>query len=322
MSDFSFSAFCNWVKFRHLFLLDSLGRTKNMHLTAQQMNLSQPAVSKMLKEIETLLGFEVFERQTRSMVPTNLGEHVVRYAHTTLNESKNFVEHINSLHKGGYGYLKVGAIFAATSVVIPEAIIEIKQRFPLLNVELVEQTSGNLMTMLKENTLDLAIGRLAEQDQQQNFDFIPLAPENFCVVVNSSHPLCQEEVVSLDKLFDWPWLLYPKGTPIRNRMEESFSNAGVVLPQNIIVTISVNTFLELLQRGPMIGMLPTVMVKPHIESGMFTILQTPLDLAPQFYGILKRKNEELLGPALEFANILQYNAKQTLDAGNPLIDSI
>lgn len=314
MSSFSFSSFCNWVKFRHLFLLDSLSRTKNMHLTAQQMNLSQPAVSKMLKEIESLLGFDVFERKPRSMTPTNLGEHVIKYAHMTLNDANGFVDQINSLHNGGHGYLKVGGIFAATSVVLPEAIMEIKQRYPLLNVEVVEQTSGNLMKMLEEKTLDLAIGRFSEQEQRKSFDLAPLAPENFCLVVNSNHPLSGDGAVSLDKLFEWPWLLYPKGTPIRNGMEESFAKAGVALPQNVVVTISVQTFLELLQRGPIIGMLPTVMVKPHIESGVLSILNTPLDLVPQYYGILTRKDEKLAGPALEFASILQHNAQQTLDA--------
>lgn len=314
MSNFSFSTFCNWIKFRHLFLLDSLGKTKNMHLTAQQMNLSQPAVSKMLKEIENLLGFDIFERQPRTMLPTNLGEHVIRYAHTMLNDANSFIEQIKSLHSGGHGYLKVGGIFAATSAVMPEAILEIKQRYPLLNVEVVEQTSGNLMKMLEEKTLDLAIGRFSEPDQRDSFDFAPLAPENFCLVVNASHPLSGEDAVPLDKLFEWPWLLYPKGTPIRNRMEQSFAKAGVALPQNIVVTISVQTFLELLQRGPMIGMLPTTMVKPHVDSGVLCVLNTPLDLVPQYYGILTRKNETLAGAALEFANILQYNAQQTLNA--------
>ncbi|KGS11645.1 LysR family transcriptional regulator, partial [Pseudomonas coronafaciens] len=72
MSDLSFSSFCNWLKYRHLILIDTLGRTQNMHLAAQQMNLSQPALSKMLKEIESLLGFAIFERLPRSMVPTSL----------------------------------------------------------------------------------------------------------------------------------------------------------------------------------------------------------------------------------------------------------
>jgi DNA-binding transcriptional LysR family regulator len=80
MSDISFSTVCNWLKFKHLVLIETLARTRNMHAAAQHMNLSQPAVSKMLREIERLLGFDVFERLPRNMPPTALGEHVVRYA--------------------------------------------------------------------------------------------------------------------------------------------------------------------------------------------------------------------------------------------------
>lgn len=313
MSNFSLTTFCSWIKFRHLFLLDSLSKTKNMHVTAQHMNLSQPAVSKMLKEIESLFGFDLFERRPRSMVPTTLGKRVIKYAHTTLNDADNFVEQMKSLHNGGYGFLKVGGIFAATSEVLPEAIVEIKQIHPLLNVEVVEQTSGNLMEMLDDKRLDLAIGRFSTEAQKQIFNFIPLAPENFCLVVNSNHPLSGKGDLSLEKLFEWPWLLYPKGTPIRNRMEDLFAKAGVPLPKNIVVTISVQTFLELLQRGPMIGMLPTTMVKHQVKRGTLSILNTPLDLVAQYYGILTRKGEILDGPALEFANILQNNAQQRID---------
>ncbi len=59
MADLTYSSLNNWLKFKHLVLLETLARTNNMHLAAEQMNLSQPAVSKMLKEIEGLLGFQV-----------------------------------------------------------------------------------------------------------------------------------------------------------------------------------------------------------------------------------------------------------------------
>ncbi len=80
MADLTYSSLNNWLKFKHLVLLETLARTNNMHLAAEQMNLSQPAVSKMLKEIEGLLGFQVFERLPRNMPVTALGEHVIRYA--------------------------------------------------------------------------------------------------------------------------------------------------------------------------------------------------------------------------------------------------
>ncbi|WP_130904663.1 LysR family transcriptional regulator [Pseudomonas sp. Sample_22] len=313
MSELSFSSVCGWLKFRHLLLIDTLGRTRNMHLAAQQMNLSQPAISKMLKEIESLLGFALFERQPRSMPPTALGEHVLRYAQIALNDARSFVQQISSLREGGHGHLKVGGIFAATAVALPEAILQIKQRSPLLSIEVVEQTSNHLMEMLEEKKLDLAVARFTDQSQQQRYDFQPLAPEPFCIVVNNRHPLADAGPTSLQQLVDLPWILYPVGTPIRARMELAFAEAGVGMPRNTVDTISMQTFLQVLQRGPMIGMLPNAMVNPLLDSGQLKTLDTPLHLVPQDYGILTRKGEQLVGAALEFAEILKENARLTRD---------
>ncbi|WP_444756710.1 LysR family transcriptional regulator [Pseudomonas sp. A014] len=310
MSDLSFPHLRNWLKFRHLLLVDTLGRTRNMHLAAQQMNLSQPAISKMLKEIESLLGFALFERQTRSMPPTALGEQVLRYAHVTLNDACNFFEQIDSLRRGGHGHLRVGGIFAATAVALPDAIIQIKQRWPLLSIEVVEHTSDHLMEMLEEKTLHLAVARLTDETQRHRFDFQPVAPEPFCFVVNDQHPLCDQGPVTLPQLLEWPWILYPKGTPIRARMERAFAEAGVAVPRNTIDTISMQTFLKVLQGGPMVGMLPQAMVDPHLASGRLRSLDTPLHLEPQDYGILTRKGEELNGAPLEFAQILLADARK------------
>lgn len=314
MSDISFSTVCNWLKFKHLVLIDTLARTRNMHAAALHMNLSQPAVSKMLREIERLLGFDLFERLPRNMPPTALGEHVVRYAQIALNDANKFVDQISSLREGGHGFLKVGAIFAATAVVLPDAIVQLKQRWPLLSIEIVEQTSDHLMDMLDDKKLDLAVARYTDENQQQVYDFQALAPEPFCMVVNSRHPLTERAETPLQELGNWPWILYPVGTPIRARMEQAFAKAGIPTPQNTIDTISMQTFLQVLQSGPMIAMLPASMVQPHLESGLLKVLNTPLKLAPQDYGILTRKGEPLLGAASEFAEILLANAQLARNA--------
>jgi len=191
--------------------------------------------------------------------------------------------------------------------------LQIKQRWPLLSIEVVEQTSNHLMEMLEEKKLDLAVARFTEHSQEQRYDFQPLAPEPFCIVVNSRHPLADAGPISLQQLVDLPWILYPVGTPIRARMELAFAEAGVALPRNTVDTISMQTFLQVLQRGPMIGMLPDAMVYPLLENGQLKALDTPLHLAPQDYGILTRKGEQLVGAALEFAQILTDNARLARD---------
>lgn len=309
MSNLSYSSFHNWMKFRHLVLLETLARTSNMHLAAEQMNLSQPALSKMLKEIESLLGFTIFERLPRSMPATALGQHVIAYAERVLNDAKHFVEDIEMLRLGGHGFLKIGGIFAATAVVIPNSIIEIKKQWPLLSIDVVEQTSDNLMEMLSEHTLDLAVGRFTQATQSQYFDFQALGPEPFCIVVNSQHPFAQRTFCKLEELMEWPWVLYPKGTPIRERMERAFTRVNVNIPLNTVSTMSMQTFLQILQGAPMVGMLPEAMVSQHVSDGKLHILQTDLILESQDYGILTRKGEKLSETAQNFIELLLKNTQ-------------
>lgn len=310
MADLTYSSLNNWFKYKHLVLLETLARTNNMHLAAEQMNLSQPAVSKMLKEIESLLGFAVFERLPRSMPVTALGQHVIQYAQRVLNDAKHFVEDIEMMRQGGYGFLKIGGIFAATAVIIPHSIIEIKQEYPLLSIDVVEQTSDHLMGMLSEHTLDLAIGRFTQVTQEQFFDFQPLGPEPFCIVVNSNHPCAQKKFCQLEELMQWPWLLYPKGTPIRERMEGAFTRAQVNIPLNTINTMSMQTFLQILHSGPMVAMLPEAMVSQQVAEGRLSIVQTDLILDTQDYGILTRKGELVPDIAQKFIDILLKNTNK------------
>jgi DNA-binding transcriptional LysR family regulator len=177
-----------------------------------------------------------------------------------------------------------------------------------LSIEVVEQTSDHLMEMLDDKKLDLAVARYTHENQQQVYDFQALAPEPFCMVVNSRHPLTELAQTPLQELGNWPWILYPLGTPIRARMELAFAKAGIATPTNTIDTISMQTFLQVLQAGPMIAMLPASMAQPHLDSGLLKVLNTPLKLAPQDYGILTRRGEPLLGAASEFAGILLANA--------------
>lgn len=303
-ADIAFSTLCNWLRFKHLVLIDTLARTQNMHAAADRMKLTQPALSKMLRDIEDMLGFALFERLPRSMKPTELGEHVARYAEATLNDTEKFVAQINKLRKGGHGYLKVGTIFAATFNVLPQAITRVKAQRPLLSIEVVEQTSDHLLQMLERKELDLMIGRFTEERYRQLFDFRSLGPEPFVLVSNPRHPLATRSAIPPVELSEWPWVLYPTGTPIRARMEQAFHEHGVMLPGNTVETISMPTFLQLLQSGPTIAMLPAPMVDPYVETGALCRLDCDFKVAALDYGIVTRKGDVLPSAAEQFVETL------------------
>lgn len=299
----TFASVSRWLKIKHLVLVNSLAKTRNMHTTAEHMNVTQPAISKLLRDLEVLLGFPLFERQTRSLVLTELGEFVARYARITLEDTESFVDQVNKLRKGGHGHLKVGTIFAATSVVLPEAIASIKRERPLLSIEVIEQTSNHLLEMLEQKKLDLIIARFTDEACQP-FEFTSLGPEPFCLVANSTHPLCRLEEVPTEALSEWPWVMYPFNTPIRQRMERAFTKFKIVPPTNTVETISMQTFLQLLQSGPMLAMLPESMVQSQLQNGQLQILNTPFKVESQDYGVITRKDEPLSEPTRMFVATL------------------
>ncbi|MCU1726598.1 LysR family transcriptional regulator [Pseudomonas sp. 7P_10.2_Bac1] len=291
MVDVAFNQLCNWLRFRHLVLIDTLARTQNMHATAQEMNISQPAVSKMLREIEHQLGFDVFQRLPRSMTLTDLGNHVARFAQIALNDTQQFVGQINHLRQGGHGFLKIGTIYAATAVAIPAAIVEVKKSWPLLTIEVLEGTSANMLTMLEHKNLDLVVARFTLDRHRELFDFQSLAPEPLCLVTGSHHPLAGASETPLSELGSWPWVVYPTGTPMRARLERAFVEAGMQTPENTVETVSLQTTLQLLQTAPVISMLAESMVEPEVQARRLIRLALPFPLVLADYGIITRRNE-------------------------------
>ena len=105
-----------WLRIRHMVLLVALDESRNMHAAARQLNISQPAASKMLKDIEGFLGIPLFLREPGRMEPTEAGVTVLRYARRLLNDTDRLVEELASLREGGHGRLALGSVPGAAPV--------------------------------------------------------------------------------------------------------------------------------------------------------------------------------------------------------------
>ncbi len=287
------------LKLRHLVLLDAVCRSHNMHLAAQQMNITQPAATKILQDIEDLLGLELFERLPRNMQPTDLGAFVIRFARETLNATGKFVEELNHMRKGGHGMLLIGATYGIAYLLSP-AIMRMKEKRPLLSIRVLERTSDILMTELEEKNIDLVIGRFTGEHQHNIFDFRDIAATQMCVAVNPAHPLLGETELSLAQLMDWPWILHPLTTPTRKLFEETLADMGLKSPVNLVETTSIFATLQLLQGSNMIAIFPVSAVKDYMRRGMISRLPISFDRQLEDYGILTRKGETPSAAAEEF----------------------
>ena len=301
------------LRFKHLQLLDILGRTHNLRIAAEQMHMTQPAATKILGDIESMFGAQLFERLPREMRPTDLGMLSLRYASAAVADLGKFTSEFSTMRSGGYGHLAIGAITASTAQVVTVAIKEIQQQRPRLIVRLIEQSSDQLALWLEEKKLDLMIGRLTEARQEMLFNFEDLSAEPVWVVVGRHHPLLQQASLEIADLGAWPWILYPPATAIRHLFDETFAAAGMQAPVGMVETPSIFSTLELLQATDMISLQPRAAVEKYVRNGLLGQLVVPIRRTMSNYGVITRKNEIPSQPTQEFIAILRASAERLGD---------
>ena len=316
------SSLRGWLRFKHLTLITTLAQSRNMHAAARMMHLSQPAASKMLRDLEEYFGFAIFERLPRSMQPTELGEQVIRHAWRLINDADRLVSDINDLRQGGYGQLLIGAIPAAAPEILPLAIARLKRQRPRLSIDLQEQTSDRLLAELEYKRLDLVIGRLTHVSQHNLFDFEPLLNEPLIMVARHDHPLVLDDVVpDLNLLSHWPWILHPLSSPMRGVFEAALAEEGVASPTNVVETTSIQATLQLLQASDMLAVLPRSVLRHPLEGGQYAVLNRAIGKPLDYYGIITRRDESLLPVAQELINHLR-NLVADLTNGTMLSDDL
>lgn len=169
----------NWfirarLKHRHLLVLAALGETSNLNHAAEGLGISQPAISKLLKEVESSLEVQLFERHARGVMPTVYGETMIRYARHALTTLDNAFDEISAIRQGLSGHVRLGSVLTPCADLIPEAIGRIRQEHPALEISVRTGSSEELLSLLKDGEIDIAVGRLQSSFAQFNFRYEPM----------------------------------------------------------------------------------------------------------------------------------------------------
>lgn len=295
----------NRLRYKHLLMLVTLSTHQNLHRAAEALNMSQPATTRMLQEIEDAFGCELFERLPRGMRATALGEELIRFARTALTNLDRCAEDIAERLQGGYGHLTIGTIMGATPDLVGPAIAEIKRRRPELRIRIMGDTSDQLIRLLDEGDIDIAIGRNVTGRDCERFEFQPLANERLVIAVRTGHPLCGKKKLKLADLVEaHSWLLQPPTSPARIALEGAFENLSLPSPRDVIECTSVFAMLQLVQHTDALMVLSENVLVDHLKMGLVQTL--PLDLDEQIapFGVLRRRGEVMSGEQREFLEVL------------------
>lgn len=250
-------------RLKHFLAVAEVGSVQG---AARLLNVSQPALTKSIRLLETHLGVTLFDRSTRGVALTDVGKTFYNRARTIEIEWDASLADLNASRQGARGNLRIGAGPTFAANFLPEVLAEISERYPNVEVSVRTGVGTEMFPALKSGEISVYVGGLQEGGHgvSEGLEEIPLYTQSNVLVAGENHPLFQIENPVPGDLNKWRWvrLSYDEqGTQAINRF---FRASGEDPPRFSVSTGSLNIALDLVLQQNFITSLPAPFLHPKL----------------------------------------------------------
>lgn len=276
------------LRARHLDVLLAVATAGSMQRAAQSVHLTQPAISKLVREMEAMFGATLFERSKRGVVLTDSGRALATRAEYLLNDIERAREEVAAIGQGTLGSVRIGALPVAESRLLPQCLMALRRIAPQLRIRVQEGTTASLLDSLRRGEIDCVIGRLDPGATGTDLSVERLVKLPTRIVVRRRHPLAGRRRVTPEQLATYPWVLPQPGAPIRIVIDGVFTAAGLAPPIPLVESASIRLNYELVRASDMIGVMPDDAAAAYASSRSLAILPFELGDRLPFVGVMTR----------------------------------
>lgn len=196
------------IELRHLHYFRVLAEELHFRRAAERLFISQPGLTRQIKQMEEIYNTSLFERGKRSVKLTQAGEFLKQEVDLIFNQLANIHTQVEKIGEGKITNLKLGFIGSAVQTILPELLAKFKSQQPLIDVTLNELSNEIQMDMLLKNELDFGFVRM--ESYPLNIATLPILTENFALVVPRSHPLSNKKKINLLEFKEESFILFSK----------------------------------------------------------------------------------------------------------------
>ncbi|EAB2532737.1 LysR family transcriptional regulator [Salmonella enterica] len=279
--------FSQRIRLRHLHTFVAVAQQGTLGRAAETLNLSQPALSKTLNELEQLTGTRLFERGRLGAQLTVPGEQFLTHAVKVLDALNTAGQALNRKEDASADVVRVGAHPTAALGILPAAIGRFHQQQKSTSLQVATMNNTMLLAGLKSGEIDLGIGRMSDPELMGGLNYELLFLESLKLVVRPGHPLLQE-TITLSRVMEWPVVVSPKGTVPRQNAEALLQSQGCKMPAGCIETLSASLSRQLTVDYDYVWFVPSGAVKEDLRQATLVSLPVPTQSAGEPIGILTR----------------------------------
>ncbi len=277
---------------RQLRTLLTLHDTGNLSRTAREMAMTQPALSKWLKELEQDLGARLFTRHSKGLVPTGACDLLAERSRLLLNEMARTVDLLDAFKEGVQGKLYVGTTPTASTEVIPASVAAMAQRFPRTMLVVREGPIDLLLPQLQDGRMDLIVSVLEDRDYGGGIAQSRLYREQMVIVAGTAHPLHRRRTLTWAAVAAYPWVGAPKDSLVYRELMHEFALANQPLPEFLGDISSSVITASLLARTETLALMSHRSALLFERAGLLRILKLPMHRR-LYVGVLWRKEARL-----------------------------
>ncbi|HDK6388595.1 LysR substrate-binding domain-containing protein [Klebsiella variicola] len=284
--------FSQRIRLRHLHTFVAVAQQGTLGRAAETLNLSQPALSKTLNELEQLTGTRLFERGRLGAQLTLVGEQFLTHAVKVLDALNSAGQALNRKEGLINDIVRIGALPTAALGILPTVIGQFHKQQKDITLQVATMNNTMLLAGLKSGEIDIGIGRMSDPDLMSGLNYELLFLESLKLVVRPGHPLLQE-TVTLSRVMEWPVVVSPKGTVPRQNAETLLQSQGCKMPAGCIETLSASLSRQLTVDFDYVWFVPSGAVKDDLRRGVLSALPIATQGAGEPIGILTRVDATL-----------------------------
>ncbi|MBR0725580.1 LysR family transcriptional regulator [Bradyrhizobium manausense] len=283
----------------------SLGRA------AETLHITQPALSRTVRRLEQQVGAPLFERHSKGMQLTAIGSTLLPHATLLLREAENATEEIDAMRGLAKGTIRIGAVGAIASLILPMAIGAVLKKWPQLTVFVIEGVWDRLTEGLVKHEIDLALGAPAETADEIEAIADCRWQDQSNVIAATSHPLRRKRKLTLEDTMSEQWAITPRGTAPYQQMQQVFRARGLGLPNIVVETRSIIVLKSLVARSGFLGWMPESVYDAERRARLVNILDIPGATSTRTLTAFKRRQGILPVPAIKLLEELRRLAARS-----------
>jgi molybdate transport repressor ModE-like protein len=287
------------LKLAQLRLVAAIEDTGSVSAAAQVLNLSQPAASRIVAELEAAFEAPLCERLARGVRLTPLGAALARHARSLLQQLAEAERELGDLRHGRRGAVSVGAVSGPAFDLMPAAVLRVREIAPEIELAVKIDSSNVMARDLVGGELDFMLARVPDEFDADDFDAYAIGVEEARLVVRRGHPLLARAPARLADLAGFDWVMQPRGTPLRRALDGLFLAANLPPPRRLVATTSLTMTMMTVARSDAIAPLSHEVARfacGDLAPGALTQLATDFPLVVQPYSLV-RVSKRPLSPA-------------------------